>query len=149
MPISDIAVRNVVTVTRATPIREVAQAIRHCHVGAVVVVEEENGAKTPVGVLTDRDIVVAVVAQGLDSAPLSAGDVMSPDPICITADAGVLDAVNRMRIHGVRRLPVVDQHGLLVGIVAVDDLLHLLSDELSRLARLTVWERQRELTART
>lgn len=92
-----------------------------------------NGSK-PRGVLTDRDIAVSVVAEGLDPETTLVGDVMRGNPAVIREDRGVLDAVKAFSDHGVRRLPVIDKHGKLTGIVALDDLLMLFGTEMGHVA---------------
>lgn len=148
MAIGEICNREVVVVTRETPVVEAAQLMRHHHVGDVVVVLEEAGLRTPVGILTDRDIVVEVVAAGLDPAGLKVGDIMAPDLATVREDTGVFEAIRYMRDKGVRRMPVVDADGDLIGILALDDLLDLLAEELNALARLIAREQNREARLR-
>lgn len=148
MAIGEICNREVVVVTRETPVVETAQLMRHHHVGDVVVVLEEAGLRTPVGILTDRDIVVEVVAAGLDPAGLKVGDIMAPDLATVREDTGVFEAIRYMRDKGVRRMPVVDADGDLIGILALDDLLDLLAEELNALARLIAREQNREARLR-
>jgi CBS domain-containing protein len=100
-------------------------------VGAVVVV---NGSGTPVGVLTDRDITVKVVAQGADPGSVRVGTLVRRKPTVIREDAGILDATKLLSRRGIRRLPVVNKMGKLVGIIALDDLLMLLGSELGHIA---------------
>ena len=118
----DICRKPAVTAAAATSIVEVASLMRANHVGSVVVVSD-NGERKPMGIVTDRDIVVEVIALGLDAATMTAGDIMSRSPVVSEADADVLWALKVMRDRGVRRLPVVDNDGTLYGIIALDDLL--------------------------
>ena len=111
---------------------EAAQRMRSRHVGSVFVTDEEGGR--PVGVLTDRDIVVRVVGAGLDPTTTAVGDVMTPSPITLRADESIDVALFRMREKGIRRLPIVDRQWKLVGTVSLDDLLVLLSAELGQTA---------------
>lgn len=105
MAIGEICNREVVVVTRETPVVEAAQLMRHHHVGDVVVVLEEAGLRTPVGILTDRDIVVEVVAAGLDPAGLKVGDIMAPDLATVREDTGVFEAIRYMRDKGCGACP--------------------------------------------
>jgi CBS domain-containing protein len=100
-------------------------------VGALVVTDE---AGKPLGVLTDRDIVVRVVAPGRDPAKVQVGSVIRRNPTVIREDQGILDATKSLSRRGVRRLPVVDAKGKLVGILALDDLLMLLGSEMGHIA---------------
>ncbi len=148
MAIGEICNREVVVVTRETSVAEAAQLMRQHHVGDVIVVMEEGGRRTPVGILTDRDVVVEVVAAGLDPATLTVGEIMAPDLATVKEKTGVFEAIRYMRDKGVRRMPVVGEGGELVGIVALDDLLDLLAEELGSLARLVAREQNREAKLR-
>ncbi len=128
--IRDICIRPVVTVTDDISVQEAAKLMRAKNVGTVVVVN--NGR--PKGVLTDRDIAVDVVARDMDPMTLCVGDVMRKNPTVIRADKGILDATKLLGARGVRRLPVVDRKGKLVGIIALDDLLILLGSEMGHVA---------------
>lgn len=148
MAIGEICNREVVVVTRETSVTEAAQLMRQHHVGDVVVVMEEGGRRTPVGILTDRDVVVEAVAAGLDPAALSVGEIMAPDLATVQEDTGVFEAIRYMRDRGVRRMPVVGKGGDLIGILALDDLIDLLAEELGALARLIARERNKEARLR-
>ena len=125
-----IAVKPVVTASVRMTITEAARAMRAKSVGALVVVN----AGRPLGILTDRDIVMDVVARGNDPDSVLVGAVMHKKPAVISADAGLLDAVQLFAKTGVRRLPVVDQAGQVIGIIALDDLMILLGNELGHVA---------------
>lgn len=148
MAIGEICNREVVVVTRQTPVIEAARLMRQHHVGDVVVVMEEGGLRTPVGIVTDRDIVVEVVAAGLDPDALTVGEIMTPELATVQESTGVFEAIRYMRDKGVRRLPVVDENADLIGILALDDLLDLLAEELGALARLIARERNKEARLR-
>lgn len=144
MAIGEICNREIVVVTRETSVAEAAQLMRQHHVGDVVVVMEEGGRRTPVGILTDRDVVVEVVAVRLDPAALTVGEIMAPELATVREDTGVFEAIRYMRDKGVRRMPVVGEGGDLIGILALDDLLDLLAEELGALARLVAREQNKE-----
>jgi CBS domain-containing protein len=148
MPIGDICVREVVTATRETTIQKAAQLMRENHVGDLLVVEQRNGLRSPVGIVTDRDIVVAVVAPGLDPAVLSVGDIMGPDLETVQEDDGIFETLNQMRDAGIRRIPVVSEDHALVGIVSTDDIVQLLADEMTEVAKLISREQRREMATR-
>ncbi len=123
----DVARRRVCTVDRQRPVAEVARLMAADGVHAVVVVDEERC----VGIVTDRDLVIRVLAPGLP-ADTPVGSVMTADPVTVEGTEPV-DAVQMMlRHHGVRQIPLTD-HGRLVGIVALDDLVYELTAELRRL----------------
>ena len=147
MPIGEYCNREVVIAGRECSIEEAAIRMREHHVGNLVVVEAE-GSNMPVGILTDRDIVVAVVAKGLDPTTLTAGDVVSRELASVREDEGFFDTIRRMRQHGVRRLPVVDAAGALVGIVTFDDVVELLAEELSETVKVVPREQNVEARVR-
>ncbi len=124
--------REVVTVRESEELHAAAQLMRERHVGYLVVVEPADGGEAlrPVGVLTDRDIVVEVVARDVDPRSLIVGDVMTPDPVVVREDVSVSAALADMRRIGVRRLPVVGGRGQLIGVLSIDDVLDSLATEL-------------------
>jgi CBS domain-containing protein len=134
MKIGDCCSRSVAKVTPGTSLREASLLMRNRHVGALVVVEIEHGLERPVGIVTDRDIVVAVVAPGARLEGISVRDVM-PSTLIVARDSdGPFEAFRKMADHGVRRLPVVAADGSLAGIVTADDLLRVVAAELASFA---------------
>jgi CBS domain-containing protein len=148
MPVGDICVREVVTATRDTTIQEAALLMRENHVGDLLVLDLVKGSRKPVGIITDRDIVVAIVALGLDPAVLTAGDMMGAELETVLEDQGVFETIYQMRRAGIRRIPVVNKQGYLVGIISIDDLIQLLAEEMSELAKLISHEQRKEAYAR-
>jgi len=148
MPIGEICNREVVIVQADKPALEAARLMRQYHAGDVVVVEERGGLRVPVGIVTDRDLVVEIMAPGLDPAVITVGDIMAPELATVMENIGVFEAIQYMRTKGVRRLPVVDDKGGLIGILTLDDLLELLADELIALVRLVKREQKREMVGR-
>lgn len=148
MPVSEICNRDVIIVQRNDTILEAAKLMRQHHVGDVVVVEDRNGIRVPVGIITDRDIVVEIMAPELNHLVITVGDIMLPELVTVQESAGVFEAIQYMRAKGVRRLPVVNEGGGLVGILALDDLLELLAEELTALAKLVKHEQKKEMTNR-
>jgi len=140
--------REVVVVERSESVRSAIELMRAHHVGNVIVIERTNGGSRPLGILTDRDIVIELLAKDVDLATVSVGDVMSDDLHTVHEDAKLLDATKVMRTKGIRRLPVVNTQGSLVGILAVDDILGLIMEQLSDLVGLIVKEQLQENTRR-
>jgi CBS domain-containing protein len=140
---------NVVTASRDTTVLEAARLMRHNHVGDVVVVDEVDGGKRPIGIITDRDIVVEVVSPGLDAAAMELGDLQLRPLVTVRDRAGYAESVHAMVQHGVRRMPVIDDAGLLVGIVTLDDVLHQLAQPLAELSNVSLRERVQESQARS
>lgn len=143
MAIGEICNRSVVVVERDESVRAAATLMREHHVGTLVVVTR-NGVCTPVGIVTDRDVTIGVVAVGLDADVLTVGDIMGPDLFTAPEDQGVYETLQQMRGHGIRRLPIVDREGALAGLVSLDDLVELLAQELGELSRLIAREQARE-----
>lgn len=148
MAVGEICNREVVIAERSLSVAEAARLMRTHHVGDLVVVEETGGHRQPVGIVTDRDIVVEVVAAGVNPEALKVGDIMGPDVATVRESEGLFEALRYMRDKGVRRMPVVDAGGGLIGILTLDDLLGLLAEEMSELAKLVSHERQRETAVR-
>lgn len=146
--IGELCNREVVIVTADTTITVAAKLMRHHHVGSIVVVDESGGARLPVGILTDRDIVIEICAMELDQNLLTVGDIMSRDLVTVREAEGVLETMEIMRYKGVRRLPVVGAEGQLTGIISVDDLLDVVAEELGELTKVLAREQAREATAR-
>nr|WP_310137924.1 CBS domain-containing protein [Burkholderia ambifaria] len=129
--------RDVATCFETITVVEAAERMRDAHAGDLVVVREREGHLLPVGMVTDRDIVLAVVSPGAEAGSLFVGDIMSEPVAVASGDEDVWLLAKRMRQHGIRRLPVVGDDGQLVGIVTLDDLLRAaaaLLDELRLVA---------------
>lgn len=136
-----------VTVPASTTIVSAAKLMRDRHVGTLIVVDAGK-TRRPRGIVTDRDLVVGVLAFDLDGTVFTVGDVMSRSLATLRETDGVEDAIKRMRSKGVRRLPVVRATGGLVGIVALDDLLGHLAAQLTHVVEAIGQERQREVRTR-
>ena len=134
MTVSSICTYNVATIGPREGVLEAAVRMREEHVGDLIVVEQRNGVTVPVGILTDRDVVLAVVAK---SAPLDAvtvGDAMTRHVLTIKEDNSIAFTLREMRRVGVRRAPVVDDAGGLVGVVSIDDAIDHISAQLADIA---------------
>ncbi len=148
MSIGEICNRKVVVMQREETIAEAAKLMRDQHVGSVLVVDEQDGKRVPVGIVTDRDLVVEVIAPELDADAITVGDIMMTGFAVVKEETGVFEAIQYMRTKGIRRLPVVDAEERLIGIVTLDDLLILLAEELDALAKLVAREQQNEVVVR-
>lgn len=136
MSTGEFCIREVVITEKESSILEVAQLMRTYHVGDVVVVEHRGEQAVPVGIITDRDIVVEVIAQEVDMGSVTAGDIMSYDLLSVREDEGIWEVLLQMCDRGVRRIPVVNEEGGLEGILALDDMIELLAEELTLLAKI-------------
>lgn len=114
-----------------TPIALVAGLMREHEVGAVVVVEDNELGRIPLGIITDRDIVIEALAVDLDTKVITAGDIMNGTLQTVKENDDIFSALKLMREHRVRRLPVLNHSGTLYGIISMDDIVNMLSMELS------------------
>lgn len=148
MTVGDVCKRSVVTATPDETLADAARRMRDHHVGTVVVVDGERRDR-PMGILTDRDIVVSAVAQSPDKVgSLHVADVMTRDVITTRQTATLRSALSTMHSRGIRRLPVVSGDGRLEGLVAFDDILEVTSEELSELVGLVAREQKLERALR-
>ena len=150
MTVGQFCNREVVVTSKNSTILEVARLMRQHHVGDVVVVADGQSAQpVPLGIITDRDIVVELIAAEVDLDTVTVGDVMSFEITTVKEQDGIWETVQRMRAKGIRRVPVVNDKGGLEGILTADDLLELFSEELMQLARVADSEISREKTLRS
>ena len=148
MLVGEICTRKVIVASRRTSIYEAARLMREHHTGDVVVTDDFDGRRIPVGIVTDRDIVVEVLAQELNPAGLTLGEVMTATLVTAKEADGVFETIRLMRAEAVRRLPIVDSGGSLVGIVSLDDVVELMAEELGDLATLIRQEQRKEVQVR-
>ena len=140
--------RDVVVIEKTESVREAINLMRKNHVGDVVIVEMREKASIPLGILTDRDVVVEILAEDVDLDTVNVGDVMSYQLVTVNEDTKLLDAIKQMRIKGVRRLPVVNEQGELQGILSADDILELVVEQLSDIVGLVSKEMTNEINVR-
>lgn len=145
LTVGDLCNREVVRTAEHESIRQAARRMRKHHVGDLVVVDDRE---VPIGILTDRDLVVGPLAEGRDVDALTVSEVMSRRLVVAAEEEGLDEALHRMRSKAVRRLPVVNVEGDLVGILTVDDVLRVLNEELSKVVRLVMREQLRETADR-
>ena len=136
MTLKTICNREVVIAQKYDTLVDAAKLMREYQVGSIVVVEEQNGVRYPVGLVTDRDLVIEVIAKEVDINSVTLGDVMYRDIILGKENDDVNETIKIMRQKGIRRLPVVDDNGALVGIVTLDDLIDLIAEQLKDIAAL-------------
>lgn len=148
MFVGEICNRQVVICGRDDSIQNAAELMRDNHVGDVIVVEHKEGKHFPIGILTDRDIVIEVLAEGVNLNDIAVNDVMSSELISVKEDDYIIETIEQMRDRGIRRVPVVNQEGSLEGILAVDDTIELVAELLSNLVRLFKQEFNREIKTR-
>jgi CBS domain-containing protein len=148
MEVGKLCTVDTICCTRDESVQGAAFLMRKHHVGDIVVVDDTDSQRTPAGIVTDRDIVVSVVALGLDPNGLQVGDIMTDDLLTADEHDDVNVIIERMRLRGIRRVPVVGEGGRLVGIVSADDLLGFLAEEMEDLARISPYQQQHERRTR-
>jgi CBS domain-containing protein len=148
MSVGEICNREVVVCDPEESIQEAVKLMRDNHVGDVIVVEQGGNGPVPVGILTDRDIVVELLAEQIDLDSVACGDVMSREMVTAVEEDEILPTIEHMRDKGIRRIPVVNRQGELQGILSFDDLVELISEQLTDLVRLVGREVEHEKAIR-
>jgi CBS domain-containing protein len=143
MSLTDLCSRTPVTIAADASLAEAAQRMRARHVGFLVVTADGAPGR-PLGVLTDRDIVIEVVSEGVDPTSVTAADAMTADPLTVGIDATPEQVLAQMRAFGVRRAPVTDAAGTVVGVVALDDLIDWIATALGSIAAVVRHEQHLE-----
>lgn len=144
MRIQDLRTPQARTTCREDPLAEAARLMCDEHVGALVVVDRNDSRQRPIGMLTDRDIVNGQLRCCADLYCLTVGDVMSLDPLVLPLHLEVTEAIEALNVRAVRRAPLIDTSGALVGIVTLDDLLPAVARELRALAALMASQARHE-----
>lgn len=121
-----------------------ARLMRQRHVGDVIVVDDPKNDQTPIGMVTDRDIVVEVLGKELDPAKVAVREIMRTPVVVASTSEDVSRAIERMKVHGVRRIPVMDEHRKLAGVLSLDDLLRQFATDAAALAEIVSSEQNRE-----
>ncbi|HEU4601919.1 MAG TPA: CBS domain-containing protein [Steroidobacteraceae bacterium] len=147
MKLQDVCALDVACCTRDTTITTAAKLMREQHVGDLIVIEGYS-ERSPIGIVTDRDIVVEVLATGRDPSTTTVGDIMNSNVVVADESEDVSVALERMKMHGVRRLPIVGHEENITGVVSLDDLVKVHAQEAAALADVITKEQNREARAR-
>lgn len=148
MKLKDVCELEVACCTRDATIAQAARLMRQHHTGDLVVIDDTDGGREPIGILTDRDIVLEVVAQGRDPSRTNVNEIMSSQLVVAAISEDVETVLERMRQHGVRRMPVIDDDGNVFGILTLDDLLRIHADQAAALLSIVTKEQSREHRAK-
>ncbi len=144
MKLKELCTPDVVYCTARISALHAAHLMRERHVGDLVVIDDSEEAHAPIGIVTDRDIVVEVLAKDLDPAKTSVREIMRVPLVIARTSEEAENALERMRAHSVRRVPVLDDSEQLAGILSLDDLLKRLAADASVLADIVAREQDRE-----
>lgn len=148
MNIGELCNREVIIINRQESVLEAAKLMRKYHVGDVIVVEQSGTESVPVGILTDRDIVIELVAKQVNAEKVAVGDAMSGELLIAKEDGQLHELIEQMQLKAVRRAPVVNGKGSLIGIVTMDDMIEVLAEQLGALASLVHREQYQEQSKR-
>ena len=143
MPIQDVCTKNVTCLSRDNTIEEAARLMRKNNVGSIVIVDQKADGVVPVGIITDRDVVVEVIAKGYNPKLKRVDEVMNRSLKAVNESDGLYEVLHFLQKYRVNRAPVINSSGKLVGIISTDDALELISDELMQIARLKRGQRMR------
>ena len=148
MNVGNYCEREIAFLTKDASLQEAAMLMRNHHVGEVIVVDKPNGKNIPLGVVTDRDLVIEIMALEVDVEQISVGNIMSLDLITVSEDYSLSDTLDIMQKHGVRRVPVVDSNGNLSGLINMEMILKVLCQDLGKMLELINTERDIEMNLR-
>ncbi|MCB0350690.1 MAG: CBS domain-containing protein [Bdellovibrionales bacterium] len=143
MSIQALCKTNVITADASASLKTISELMQGNHVGSVVITKLKGGRVVPAGIITDRDIALAI-GSAKDVQNLSAKQIMLSHPITADVDDGIYEVIFKMREHGVKRLPVTQNDGSLYGIISTDDLFELMAEEISNLAKINVAQVKKE-----
>ena len=149
MKVGEYCKRAVVAIAAGADAAEAAKLMRSEHVGFLIVYREGDSLQRPVGVLTDRDLVLGVMARDVDPHAITADDIMTRQPLIANESDELSDMLQAMRLAGIRRVPVVDVRGALVGIMAIDDAIDVVTGLMCDIAGSIKSEQRQEWRART
>jgi CBS domain-containing protein len=144
MSVGEYCNRETIVIDKGASVVEAARLMRESHVGDLVVAERNVDGVRPIGLLTDRDIVIELVAKGIDPKTVTVGDVMSAKLYTAWEGDDLIDTLKYMRDKGVRRIPVIDRQGLLAGILTIDDMIAVMTEQLTDVTALIGREQRRE-----
>ena len=141
--------REVVIIEQGTSITQAASLMREFHVGSLVVVQKRDNINVPVGIVTDRDLVIEIIAQRVPVESVTINDVMSKELISVDEQETLIDTLQRMLKSGIRRVIVVDGQGSLQGILTADDIIELMAESMNDLVKLANQELKQEVIKRS
>ena len=130
MSLKPLMSKEITSLPSTATVLDAAKFMTDMNVGSVIIMKDD----IPSGILTDRDIVAKVLAQGKDPRNMGIGEIMRVPVVTISEDKDIIDATKLMANHAIRRLPVVDTSGKLVGIISLDDVLILMGQEMQNIA---------------
>jgi len=149
MNVGNICNRKVIFADVGINLLDASKLMREHHVGSIIVTQRETGGDRPLGIITDRDLVVEVMAEEIEPQNVTLKDAMTRHPLIAYESDDCYEVLERMREKGVRRIPVVNSEGFLVGVLAIDDILRMMFHEMGNLVSLVKKEYETEVRLRT
>lgn len=148
MSIKDICNKELITIDKGAHLKEAASIMQRKHVGSLIVTEASDGKRMAAGIITDRDIALSLASPS-KAQDLTVQQIMKANPITVKASEGIYETITKMRKHGIKRVPVVNDDGSLHGIICADDLISLLGDEINTLSKIQEVQVMKEKHAKT
>lgn len=149
MRVGEYCNRDVVVINGNESVKNAAKLMRSYHVGDLVLLEEQENKKVPIGIVTDRDLVVEVIATGVKPDSLLVRDILTEPFNCVFADDSLFTALEMMHSNKIRRLPVVDSDKTLIGIITLDDLIDILAETMAKIVDVVKLQQKKEAKQRT
>ena len=148
MTVGEFCNREVIVAFPTSGVTHAAKLMRRHHVGDLVVVDQAGPHVKPLGIVTDRDIVIEIIAKDVQPEKICITDIMSTDPVRAKESDSLWDTLRRMQTKGIRRILVVNDQGELAGILTMDDVIGLLAEEITALTKLVKREQNHEQDTR-
>lgn len=148
MKVGQFCKKAVVSIRASADVADAAKLMRDEHVGFLVVFNDGDEIRKPVGVVTDRDIVLLVTAREVNAHDVAVSDVMTRQPLIANEHDDITDLLQAMRLAGIRRVPVVDSRGALQGVIAADDAIDLVASLLCDISGSIKHEQRQEWRTR-
>ncbi|MCW8400338.1 CBS domain-containing protein [Legionella sp. PATHC038] len=149
MRVGEYCNRDVVVINSNESVKNAAELMRTHHVGDLVLVEEHNNQKIPIGIVTDRDLVIEVMAVGVQPESLLVRDILTEPFSCVFENDSLFDALEIMHSKRIRRLPVISENKTLIGIITLDDLIEILTETMTHIVDVVKLQQKKEARQRT
>ncbi|CAM3026111.1 CBS domain protein [Legionella steigerwaltii] len=149
MRVGEYCNRDVVVINGNESVKNAAKLMRSYHVGDLVLVEEHKNQKVPIGIVTDRDLVVEVMAAGVKPESLLVRDILTEPFSSVFENDSLFDALEIMHSRKIRRLPVINEDKTLIGIITLDDLIEILTETMTHIVDVVKLQQKKEARQRT
>ncbi|PWY54876.1 CBS domain-containing protein [Legionella qingyii] len=149
MRVGEYCNRDVVVINDYESVKNAADLMRSHHVGDLVLLEEQENKKVPIGIVTDRDLVVEVMAAGVKPDSLLVRDILTEPFSCVFENDSLFDALEMMHSKKIRRLPVVNHDKMLIGIITLDDFIEILAETMVKMVDVIKFQQKKEAKQRT